>query len=96
MFGLRGNVYATGDGGRTWDKVDAGLASSVVAAARGRDGHVVLADATGHLAESEDDARTFERLELARPAPLAGIAALDGGRYALVGPRGVSVIQAAP
>jgi len=96
VFGLRGSVYATGDGGRSWEKVDAGLAASVVAAARGRDGHVVLADVTGRLAESEDDARTFEHVELARPAPLAGIAALDGGRYALVGPRGVSVIKAAP
>ena len=34
--------------------------------------------------------------ELRQNIARAGIAALDGGRYALVGPRGVSVIQAAP
>jgi photosystem II stability/assembly factor-like uncharacterized protein len=96
VFGLRGNVYASGDGGRSWDKVDAGLSASVVAAARGQDGHVFLADAAGRVAASADDARTFERVALAKSVPLAGLAVLDGGRYALVGPRGVIVVQAAP
>jgi photosystem II stability/assembly factor-like uncharacterized protein len=95
VFGLRGNVYGSDDGGRTWDKVDAGLTASVVAATRGRDGHVLLADAGGRVAASADDAHTFERLPLEQPVPIAGIAALDGGRYALVGPRGVVVTQAA-
>ncbi len=96
VFGLRGNVYASGDGGRTWDKVDAGLSASVVAATRAPDGRLLLADAAGRVAASNDGAHTFERVTLANSAPLAGFAALEGGRYALVGPRGVMVVQAAP
>lgn len=94
VFGLRGNVYASGDGGRNWDKVDAGLSASVVAGARAQDGRLLLADAAGRVAASADGARSFERVTLATSMPLAGFAALDGGRYALVGPRGVVVTQA--
>ena len=94
-FGLRGNVYASGDAGRSWDKVDAGLAASVVAGARASDGRVLLGDASGRVVVSTDDARTFEPVHLAQSAPLAGFAILDGTRIALVGPRGALVTQAA-
>ena len=90
MFGLRGNVYTTVDAGRTWERVDAQLAGSVVAAARAKDGKLLLADAAGRVAASADGGRTFERVSLNRTAPLAGFADTGDGHFVIVGPRGLT------
>ena len=50
VFGLRGNVYRSDDGGATWAKADAGLAAAVVSATRTAGGALLLADAGGRLA----------------------------------------------
>jgi len=89
VFGLRGNVWASSDGGASWTKVDAGLPAAVVAAARTAGGAVLLADAGGRIASSSDDGRTFAKLALEQTAPIAGMADAGAGRLALVGPRGV-------
>jgi photosystem II stability/assembly factor-like uncharacterized protein len=91
VFGLRGNVYRSGDSGATWSKVDAGLPASIVSAARTAEGATVLADVGGRIAASVDGGRTFGKVALAQPMPLTGIADAGGGRLALVGPRGVAV-----
>jgi photosystem II stability/assembly factor-like uncharacterized protein len=91
VFGLRGNVYRSGDSGATWSKVDAGLPASIVSAARTAEGATVLADVGGRIAASVDGGRTFGKAALAQPMPLTGIADAGGGRLALVGPRGVAV-----
>jgi hypothetical protein len=31
VFGLRGHAYRSGDGGKTWSKVDAALPATIVA-----------------------------------------------------------------
>src|SRR5262249_10155931 len=38
VYGLRGNVFRSDDAGRTWNKVDAGLAATVGSAARSTSG----------------------------------------------------------
>ena len=96
VFGLRGNVYGSDDGGTTWEKIDAGLPASVVAAARLRDGGLLVADAGGRIAASADGGHTFAPLALEKSAPLFGLADAGDGRLALVGPRGALVTRAAP
>jgi photosystem II stability/assembly factor-like uncharacterized protein len=91
VFGLRGNVYTTGDAGRSWTRVDARLAGSVVAAVRAKDGKLLLADTAGRIAASADGGRTFERFVLNRSAPLAGLADTGEGHYVIVGPRGLTL-----
>jgi photosystem II stability/assembly factor-like uncharacterized protein len=90
-FGLRGNVYRSDDAGRTWVKVDAGLSASVVAAARGSSDAVLLADAGGRIVATEDGGRTFTKVTMKQPMPLAGFADAGSGRLAIVGPRGVAI-----
>lgn len=96
VFGLRGNVYASSDGGATWTKVDAGLAAAVVAAARSAGGALLLADAGGRVSASTDGGRTFSRLALKQAVPATGLVDLGGGKLVLVGPRGATVTEAAP
>ena len=61
VFGLRGNVFRSDDGGRTWAKVDAGLPATIVGGddARRR-ARLLLADAGGRIVASDDGGRTFK------------------------------------
>lgn len=91
VYGLRGNAYATATGGSGWQKVEAGLPATIVAATALADGRLLLADAGGRLAISNAEGRDFKSVALKQPMPLAGVADAGGGRLALVGPRGVAV-----
>lgn len=91
LYGLRGNVYRSDDAGRTWSKVDAGLAATVGSGTRTASGAILLADVGGRIAASSDDGRTFNKIAVPSPAPVNGIAEIGNGRVVLVGPRGASV-----
>lgn len=90
-YGLRGNAYASNDGGSSWQKVEVGLPATIVAAAALKDGVLLLADAGGRLALSPAGGRDFKPVALKQTMPLAGIADAGDGRLALVGLRGVAV-----
>jgi len=94
-FGLRGTVLRSDDHGRTWTQVDAGLSTAVVAAVPASGDSLLLADASGRVVQSTDGGRSFARVPLTKAAPLAGLAAVDAQRLALVGPRGVSIVEVA-
>ena len=95
VFGLRGNVFRSDEGGRNWAKVDAGLPATVVAAARTAQGATLLADAVGRVVATDDGGRTFRPLVLKQPMPLTGLADAGQGRLALTGPRGVATTEIA-
>lgn len=90
VFGLRGNVYASSDGGAAWTKVEAGLPAAVVAATRTAKGALLLADAGGRVAASSDGGRSFSAMKLQQPMPVTGIADIGDSRVAVVGPRGAA------
>jgi photosystem II stability/assembly factor-like uncharacterized protein len=95
VFGLRGNVFRSEDGGAHWSKVDAGLTANVVAATRTARGETILADAGGRVSATDDGGRSFRSLRLATAMPLTGLTETGGGKLALTGPRGVVVTEAA-
>jgi photosystem II stability/assembly factor-like uncharacterized protein len=90
-FGLRGNAFASDDGGRSWSRVETGLPASIVAGTSLSNGALALADAGGRIAVSDAAGREFRIVPLKQAIPLAGIANAGNGRLALVGPRGVAV-----
>jgi len=94
-FGLRGNVWRSDDGGRTWVKVEAGLPAAVVGAASAADGVLLLADAGGRVAASRDGGRSFRPVALKQAMPTTGLVDLGNGRIVITGPRGVTVSEAA-
>jgi photosystem II stability/assembly factor-like uncharacterized protein len=95
VYGLRGNVFRSEDGGAHWTKVNAGLPATIVGATTTGEGAIVLADVGGRLAASTDGAQTFTRMTLKNPMPLTAIVDVGEGRFALTGPRGVAIGEAA-
>jgi len=95
LFGLRGNVYSSNDGGVTWSKLDAGLPASVVASARTASGTLLLADAGGRVSASTDGGRTFTKVTLQQSVPVTGLVDIDESRLVFVGPRGATVAEIA-
>lgn len=91
VFGLRGNVYRSEDSGKTWAKVDAGLAATIVGASTNEKNEMVLADMGGRLAISSDGGRSFKPLPLPKSMMLSGVADAGSGKVVLVGPRGIMV-----
>jgi photosystem II stability/assembly factor-like uncharacterized protein len=91
VYGLRGNVFRSEDGGKTWAKVDAGLAATVVGGTKTAQGATLLADVGGRVVTSADAGLTFSQVTLKDAMPLTGIVDAGEGRLALVGPRGVAV-----
>ena len=94
-YGLRGSVLRSDDAGRTWSKVDAGLAGAVVGATRTLRGTTLLGDAAGRIVAT-DDGQTFRPVPLERTVPLTGLAEADTGILVIVGPRGAGLAQLAP
>jgi len=95
VFGLRGNVFRSDDGGHTWAKADTGLPATVVATTRSTQGATLLADVGGRIAATDDGGRTFRALALKQPMPLTGLADAGEGRLAVTGPRGVATTETA-
>ena len=96
LHGLRGSALLSPDGGRTWARIDPGLAGSIVASAKALDGRLLLADASGRVVASDDGARTFAPLLLRPSLPIAGFAPVGRGLLAVVGPRGATVARVMP
>ena len=92
VYGLRGNAFRSGDAGRTWEKLEVGLAASIVGATR-TEHALLLADAGGRISASEDGGATFAAVAIERPAPLTALTDAGDGQLVLVGPRGASVRQ---
>jgi photosystem II stability/assembly factor-like uncharacterized protein len=93
VFGLRGNVWRSEDGGANWSQVEAGLPAAVVASTRTAQGALLLADVGGRVARSTDAGKSFAKVTLKEPRPVTGITALAADKLALAGPRGVAVTE---
>lgn len=92
-FGLRANAFRSDDAGKTWTKVDVGLPATIVAGTQAGVGTIVLVDAGGRIVASTDGGRTFVKIPMPANVPVTGIAEVGNGRYAVVGPRGVAVVE---
>ena len=88
VFGLRGNVFRSTDGGASWTKVELGLALSMTAASVTNDGRIVLVSQAGHVLVSSDDGASFHPLPNTL-APTAAAQVTTGGALVLAGTRGL-------
>ncbi|MDM4765041.1 YCF48-related protein [Pelomonas sp. SE-A7] len=86
--GMRGNARLSRDGGKSWTPVTTGLAASITASTRSRDGALWLADQGGNLVRSRDGGASFQRVALPEGVPLATLA-LTADRLVLGGARGL-------
>jgi photosystem II stability/assembly factor-like uncharacterized protein len=95
LFGLRGNVFWSGDQGRNWQRVDLGLPVTVTAGLRLLNGQLLLADESGRLLKSDDGGRSFSAIAVPRPSSVSGMVQAADGAVILAGVRGVGRVEAA-
>lgn len=89
VFGLRGNVFRSVNGGASWSPVETGLPVSITAGTELADGRLALLSQAGHLLLSSDDGANFRLQPQAAMAPVAAAQAAGPGALVLVGTRGV-------
>lgn len=90
VFGMRGNVYWSGDAGESWRKSAIATANSLTAGLRLRDGALLLADETGQLFRSGDGGKSFAAVAGGPATPSTGMVQAPDGSVYLSGLRGVT------
>lgn len=91
VFGMRGSIYASPDGGEGWSKLHTAFTSGVTSATALPDGNFVFVTQGGQVAVTTDEGRTLRSAKVSRPGSFNGVAAVDHERVALVGPWGVQL-----
>ena len=89
VFGLRGNVYRSTDGGANWSKVETGVGAGISSGVVRGDGSVVLASQAGQLLLSMDAGASFRPVKPAVVAPIFAVSDTKAGAVALAGLGGV-------
>jgi photosystem II stability/assembly factor-like uncharacterized protein len=95
VFGLKGSVFRSTDGGKQWTRVDSQLAATIVSGVRSEKGALVLVDQGGRIALSADSGKTFNRVKLAKSIPTMALTDAGGGKLAFATPVGVLVVDPA-
>jgi photosystem II stability/assembly factor-like uncharacterized protein len=90
VFGMRGNVYWSGDAGASWQKSEIATPASLMAGLLLQDGSVLLSDETGRLYRSTDGGKHFQAAPAAQPSPYTGALQTANGSIFLSGVRGVT------
>ena len=91
VFGLRGNVFRSEDGGAQWHAVTTGLNVTITGATRTKDGRIVLVSQRGDVLVSADDGRSFTPSPTAQTLPASAVVPLGTDALVLVGARGASI-----
>ena len=90
VFGMRGNVFVTRDGGDTWQRAQVPAEVSLFGGHRGADGRIVLVGGSNTLWISDDGGLSFRAGLAGDRAILADVLPIEGG-WLTVGERGVRV-----
>ncbi len=88
VYGLRGTVLRSTDGGRSWQPADTGLQVGLTSAAVDNDGRIIIASQAGHVLASRDDGATFKAVQIERPIPAAAVISAAKDSIVVGGPRG--------
>ena len=90
-YGLRGNVYATRDGGKTWNKIDTPAPDSVVGGTNLAEGRYALVTRGGRILLNKKDGKGFDVVPARHRMAYAAVAASDGHSLVTAGSGGVRV-----
>ena len=92
VYGLRGNVLRSTDGGLSWTAFDSGLQVSVTAAAIDARGHYRLFTQAGHMLVDQANSRRLHLMPQQNPSPVAGVTLTHDGSLIVVGSRGARAL----
>ncbi|WP_433741032.1 WD40/YVTN/BNR-like repeat-containing protein [Pseudomonas putida] len=88
VYGLRGHVLRSTDGGANWTLLETGLQVSITAAAQGNDGRFRLFTQAGHELLSQSAATRLQLIAQQNQSPVAGAVQAADGSLIVVGSRG--------
>ncbi len=92
VFGLRGNVLRSTDGGLSWTPFDTGLQVSVTAAVVDAQAHYRLFTQAGHMLVDQANTARLQLMPQQNSSPVAGAALAGNGSLIVVGSRGVRAL----
>lgn len=91
VFGMRGNVFRSPDGGKSWVKVETGVPAGLTGGTVTEDGRIVLVSQAGQVLVSSDNGASFVRAKVEPPVPATAVTALDRNTLVIAGLTGVKV-----
>ena len=92
VYGLRGNVLRSSDGGAHWSPLSSGLQVSITAAVVNPQGQYELFTQAGHALLSQADSPRLRLLAQQDIAPVAGATLAANGSLVVVGSRGAQAL----
>jgi photosystem II stability/assembly factor-like uncharacterized protein len=90
VFGLRGHLFRSDDGGSSWQKVEAGLRETITAAGDCAQSGLIFAGQSGRLVRLNADGRQAAPLRSDKSVPVAALLCA-GDRAVVGGTRGLAV-----
>ena len=91
VYGLRGTLLRSTDGGGHWQPVDSGLRVALTASTVMPDGRIVIVSQAGDVLVSRDDGASFVHQTVAQPLPAAAVLAAGADELITGGLRGVAI-----
>ena len=92
VYGLRGHVFRSTDGGTSWSPLNTGLQVNITAATLDVDGRYELFTQAGHRLVSQDGEASLKLMAQQNPSPVAGATQAANGALVLVGSRGARAL----
>ncbi|MNM72225.1 Ycf48-like protein [compost metagenome] len=92
VYGLRGHVLRSTDGGANWVRLDSGLQVSISAALLDSRGHYRLFTQAGHMLLTDDSNQKLQLAAQTGHSPVAGATLAADDALVLVGSRGVRAL----
>lgn len=91
LFGMRGNAFASRNGGATWTPLKTDTTAGITSGAVLPDDRIVMTTYAGALLVSDDAMKEFTRVQTADPMAYAGVATTGEGGIVLVGKSGIRI-----
>lgn len=96
VYGLRGNVLRSTDGGQNWTALDSGLHVSITAGLIDASGNYRLFTQGGQMLVSQGTGAQLHLVRQPAPTPVAGATQSVDGKLVLAGSRGARTLAAEP
>ncbi|MBI5586414.1 MAG: glycosyl hydrolase [Deltaproteobacteria bacterium] len=91
VFGMRGQVFRSANGGQSWQKVETGVSVGLTGSTVTKDGRLVLVSQGGDVLVSKDDGLSFQTAKVEKALPAAAVAAFGEDTLVLAGFGGLAI-----
>lgn len=91
-YGLRGNAWASEDGGASWRKIETSVEASIIAVLPAGGSRLILVSQAGHVFSTTDGGRTLAALQVPRQGEVLAATLVGANDLALTRHGGVNLV----